>query len=105
MRLVHPNMRMHLYTDVEDYKIAMAEWDAMYNSKEKMLAESEYRRNLERSLKPMATYNIKKRENSPEFVIGSFGCKLGDLEPFVKQAVTGKSDNVFVFTVTGEDLE
>lgn len=28
-----------------------------------------------------------------------------DLEPFVKQAVTGKSDNVFVFTVTGEDLE
>lgn len=27
-----------------------------------------------------------------------------DLEPFVKQAVTGKSDNVFVFTVTGEDL-
>ena len=28
-----------------------------------------------------------------------------DLEPFVKQAVTGKSDNIFVFTVTGEDLE
>ena len=27
-----------------------------------------------------------------------------DLEPFVKQAVTGKSDNVFVFAVTGEDL-
>ena len=28
-----------------------------------------------------------------------------DLEPFVKQAVTGKSDRVFVYTVTGEDLE
>ncbi len=28
-----------------------------------------------------------------------------DLEPFVKQAVTGKSDKVYVFTVTGEDLE
>lgn len=83
MRLVHPNMRMHLYTDIEDYKIAMAEWNEMYNSKEKMLAESNYRRYLERSLKPMATFNIKKRENSPEFVIGSFGCKLGDLEPFV----------------------
>ena len=27
-----------------------------------------------------------------------------DLENFVKQAVTGKSDNIFVFTVTGEDL-
>ena len=27
-----------------------------------------------------------------------------DLEPFVKQAVTGKSDNIMVFTVTGEDL-
>ena len=28
-----------------------------------------------------------------------------DLEPFVKQAVTGKSDKVYVFAVTGEDLE
>lgn len=26
-----------------------------------------------------------------------------DLEPFIKQAVTGKSDKVFVFTITGED--
>lgn len=28
-----------------------------------------------------------------------------DLEPFINQAVTGKSDKVYVFTVTGEDLE
>ena len=28
-----------------------------------------------------------------------------DLEPFVNQAVTGKSDKIYVFTVTGEDLE
>ena len=28
-----------------------------------------------------------------------------DLEPFVEQAVTGKSDKVYVYTVTGEDLE
>lgn len=28
-----------------------------------------------------------------------------DLEPFVKAAVTGKSDKVYVFTVTGEDLD
>lgn len=27
-----------------------------------------------------------------------------DLEPFVKQAVTGKSDKVFVYTVSGEDI-
>ena len=29
------------------------------------------------------TFSIKKREKSPDFVIGSFGCKLGDLEPYV----------------------
>ena len=28
-----------------------------------------------------------------------------DLEPFVKAGVSGKSDNITVFTVTGEDLE
>ena len=28
-----------------------------------------------------------------------------DLNPFVEQAVTGKSDKVFVYTVTGEDIE
>ena len=28
-----------------------------------------------------------------------------DLEPFVKAGVTGKSDKVIVFAVTGEDLE
>ena len=33
--------------------------------------------------KMAATFNIKKRENSPDFVVGSFGCKFGDLEPFV----------------------
>lgn len=26
---------------------------------------------------------VKKREKSPDFVVGSFGCKFGDLEPFV----------------------
>lgn len=29
------------------------------------------------------TFNIKKRDNAPDFVVGSFGCKLGDIEPFV----------------------
>lgn len=27
--------------------------------------------------------SIKKRQGSPDFVLGSFGCKFGDLEPFV----------------------
>lgn len=27
--------------------------------------------------------NVKKRPNSPDFVVGSFGCKFGDLEAFV----------------------
>ena len=27
--------------------------------------------------------NVRKREKSPDFVVGSFGCKFGDLEPFV----------------------
>ena len=27
--------------------------------------------------------NVKKRQGSPDFVLGSFGCKFGDLEPFV----------------------
>ena len=29
------------------------------------------------------TFNIKKRDNAPDFVVGSFGCKMGDIEPFV----------------------
>ena len=27
--------------------------------------------------------NVKKRQGSPDFVLGSFGCKFGDLEAFV----------------------
>lgn len=27
--------------------------------------------------------NVRKRQNAPDFVVGSFGCKFGDLEPFV----------------------
>lgn len=27
-----------------------------------------------------------------------------DLEPFVQQAITGKSDKVYVYTVTGDDI-
>ena len=27
--------------------------------------------------------NVRKREKSPDFVVGSFGCKFGDLEAFV----------------------
>lgn len=29
------------------------------------------------------TFTIKKREGAPDYVVGSFGCKFGDLEPFV----------------------
>ena len=27
--------------------------------------------------------NVKKRQGSPDFVLGSFGCPFGDLEAFV----------------------
>lgn len=33
--------------------------------------------------KKMATFDVKRRDNAPDFVVGSFGCKFGDLEPFV----------------------
>lgn len=33
--------------------------------------------------KMATTFTIKKRENSPGFVFGSFGCKLDDLKDFV----------------------
>ena len=36
-----------------------------------------------RKEKTMATFNIKKRENAPDFVFGSFGCKLNELKDFV----------------------
>lgn len=29
------------------------------------------------------TFNIKKRENAPDRVIGSFGCKYADLKPYI----------------------
>ena len=31
----------------------------------------------------MTTFNIKKRDNAPDWVIGSFGCKLEELKPYV----------------------
>lgn len=31
------------------------------------------------------TFTIKKRENAPEFVFGSFGCKYEELKDFVNQ--------------------
>ena len=29
------------------------------------------------------TFTVKKRDNSPKFVLGSFGCKYEDLKPYV----------------------
>lgn len=53
--------------------------------------------------KKMATFNIKKRDNAPDFVVGSFGCKLGDLEPFVNSKgyinfdiLKGKEGGIYV---------
>lgn len=31
----------------------------------------------------MTTFNIKRRDNAPEWVIGSFGFKYDDLKPYV----------------------
>lgn len=31
----------------------------------------------------MTTFSIKKRENSPDFILGNFGCKYDELKEFV----------------------
>lgn len=56
-----------------------------FRAEEKAKAEmySRLYRYTKNKEKKMATFNIKKRDNAPDFVVGSFGCKLGDLEPFV----------------------
>ena len=78
----HPGMWCK---DYDQYKEEMARWNKQPFSVEKKTAESEYAMYIKnRKEKEMATtFNIKKRENAPEFVFGSFGCKLEDLKAFV----------------------
>ena len=47
--------------------------------------------------------NIKKRDGSPDFVVGSFGLKYTDLKPFVNQngyvnfdILKGKTEGMYV---------
>ena len=74
----HPGMWCK---DYDQYKEEMAGWNKQPFSVEKKTAESEYAMYIKnRKEKEMATtFNIKKRESAPEFVFGSFGCKLEDL--------------------------
>lgn len=76
-----------------------------FKAEEKAKAEMysrlyKYTKNKE---KKMTTFNIKKRDNAPDFVVGSFGCKLGDLEPFVNSKgyinfdiLKGKENGMYV---------
>lgn len=77
----HPNSRY--FADYDEYRLAMDEWDHTHTFA-KIIADRNYKANLYERNKQMATtFNIKKRDNAPDFVVGSFGCKLGDLEAYV----------------------
>ena len=49
------------------------------------------------------TFSVKKRENAPEFVLGSFGCKVNDLIPYMNSKgyvnfdiLKGKEEGMYV---------
>ena len=55
---------------------------------------------------------VKKREKSPDFVVGSFGCKFGDLEAFVNSKgyinfdlLKGKEPNTLYVKVSEYGLD
>lgn len=56
--------------------------------------------------------NVKKREKSPDFVVGSFGCKFDDLEAFVNSKgwlnfdlLKGKEPNTLYVKVSEYGLD
>ena len=88
----------HNYKDVEDDDVPDAVRNVCLRLTSNMVALSVARRDTPLTQPNDWTVTILSSE------IFSDDLKE-DLEPFVKQAVTGKSDKVYVFTVTGEDLE
>ena len=88
----------HNYKDVEDDDVPDAVRNVCLRLTSNMVALSVARRDTPLTQPNDWTVTILSSE------IFSDDLKE-DLEPFVKQAVTGKSDKVYVFAVTGEDLE
>lgn len=76
----HPNNRY--FASYEEYRFAMDEWKSNH-SLAKIMADRNYKANLYERKKKMTTFNVRKKDTAPDFVVGSFGCKLGDLEPYV----------------------
>lgn len=87
----------HNYKDVDDSEIPDAVKNVCLRLTSNMVALSVARRDTPLTQPNDWTVTILSSE------IFSSDLKE-DLEPFVKQAVTGKSDKVFVYTVSGEDI-
>ena len=87
----------HNYKDVDDSEIPDAVKNVCLRLTSNMVALSVARRDTPITQPNDWTVTILSSE------IFSNDLKE-DLEPFVKQAVTGKSDKVFVYTVSGEDI-
>ena len=87
----------HNYKDIDDSEIPDAVKNVCLRLTSNMVALSVARRDTPITQPNDWTVTILSSE------IFSSDLKE-DLEPFVKQAVTGKSDKVFVYTVSGEDI-
>lgn len=102
----HPRLNISNFDTYEDYKLALAEWQKSPWTASKINSRAAYITEIEKQQKEkkdMTTFNIKKRDNAPDFVVGSFGCKLGDLEPYVNSKgyinfdiLKGKENGMYV---------
>lgn len=84
----HPYFRAN--GNYDRYQELLAEWEDLPVTVAKVQAQRRYdeyiKRNIERTTKMTTpTFTIKKRESAPDFVFGSFGCKLEDLKDYVNE--------------------
>lgn len=82
----HPYFRAN--GNYDRYQELLMEWEELPVTVAKVQAQRRYeeyiKRNIERTTKMATkTATIKKRENAPDFVFGSFGYKLEDLKEYV----------------------
>lgn len=79
-----------MYDNLDEYLMAhnmtMAEYKRKQAIKQSNIAHiTTYlkKKNKEKQMEKTPTFTIKKRNNAPDFVFGSFGCKLEDLKAYV----------------------
>lgn len=86
----------HHFPTREDYELALDEWNSNPKSFKQIVAERKYKadrandqkkyeewlKRKENKMKSL-TASVTKRQNSPDFVIGSFGFKFDDLIPYM----------------------